>query len=350
MKSLTLLANPRSRRFRLFPHEFDRMATRTRSWGQVETPNGLRALSQAIQRAKEQQLEVLAIYGGDGTLHRTVTALSEVYGSTPWPSLAFLGGGTMNTICKSLGIKDAPVERLERLLALREDGQRNIDHASLMLSTLSIECKGVNDSASAPDRAVGFIFGTGLVTNFLERYYQRHRPSTRTAFAMAFRSALSPLLDRRLYHALQKREVLELQPDEGPTSSAAFLVLAAATVPEIGLGFRPFSHAFKPPVGPALYAWHGELRELLMQLPNLYFGRHHGGAHCASKFDSITLQPTEPMRYTVDGDLYQTSTAIRLCRGPHIRLLPLKAEPLLTLPRLFHRKNDHNAPTSYGHP
>jgi len=71
-------------------------------------------------------IDVLGISGGDGTNHVTITGFLDVYGSeqggggttpTPLPQIAFLRGGTMNTVANSVGIQHGKPEGLLSRLA-----------------------------------------------------------------------------------------------------------------------------------------------------------------------------------------------------------------------------------------
>ena len=99
---------------------------------------------------------MIAVHGGDGTLHKTVTALVRAFGDTPLPPVAALCGGTMNVVASSLDIRERPHAFVQQLA---EDAR--VDRAP---DTIRRRCIQV-------DGQYGFIFGNGLMANFLNEYY-----------------------------------------------------------------------------------------------------------------------------------------------------------------------------------
>ena len=60
---------------------------------------------------------VLGIAGGDGTNHVTITGFLEVWEDEPLPPLAFLRGGTFNTVANAVGVpRGRPDGILARLI------------------------------------------------------------------------------------------------------------------------------------------------------------------------------------------------------------------------------------------
>ena len=53
---------------------------------------------------RRDDIDVLAISGGDGTNHVTLTGFLDVYGGHTMPQVALLRGGTMNTVANSVGV------------------------------------------------------------------------------------------------------------------------------------------------------------------------------------------------------------------------------------------------------
>ena len=101
---------------------------------------------------------VLAIDGGDGTLHRTLTAVVRTWKDRPLPIIAVLAGGTMNVVAASLRLGSRPERSLAQLVA-----QLRAGHTP---ATVQRRCLRVQDT-------YGFVFGNGLMANFLEEYYAR---------------------------------------------------------------------------------------------------------------------------------------------------------------------------------
>ena len=60
--------------------------------GRVFAPKTLEELADDAVALHADPPSVIAVHGGDGTLHRTVAALGLAFGDTPIPPIAILGG------------------------------------------------------------------------------------------------------------------------------------------------------------------------------------------------------------------------------------------------------------------
>jgi len=273
--------------------------------GRFEMPDSLEALRGTLTELRNTQVRVVAIHGGDGTVHQTLSVMHDVYGDAPWPHIAYLRGGTLNTVSRGLGLRHTPLQRMTQLVAaLREGRSIPVRHQP----TLKVEGR------------VGFIFGTGVVARFLKAYYQHPAPSPLTAAALMLRAIPSRQLQVEL--GLSTHERLHLQWAEGASLSRTFLTVAAATVPQIGLGFKPFHRNLEPPYGLALLGFYGTLKALIKQLPRVYRGRPMPARLCIDvSVKSFTLRAQQALDYTIDGDLYTSSGELEVSLGPTLPLL-----------------------------
>jgi len=152
-----IITNPHSRRNRRFPEQMRRLAYVLGDDDTYELTNRIEDVKAVARQFKERNIEVLALNGGDGTNHVTLSTFIDVYGDEPLPKITFLRGGTMNTISNGVGIKGTP----SRLLAnLVEKYYTGIPYETTERDMLKISDEnGVN---------YGFIFGNGIVSNFLK--------------------------------------------------------------------------------------------------------------------------------------------------------------------------------------
>jgi len=118
----------------------------------------------------EEKVNVLAVAGGDGTLHHTVNLLvrlrSELQardGSAPeLPAVLVMPGGTMNIFARAFGTKDVPLTAVARFRAL---------FAGRPFARLSVRRVGLLDVRSeTTGRVVGFVLGSSLVLEALRVY------------------------------------------------------------------------------------------------------------------------------------------------------------------------------------
>ncbi len=100
--------------------------------------------------------DTLVFVGGDGTAGTTLTALVRVAGGDPLPRVVMAGGGSVNTIARSLGARGRPDAVLARWLAAAEP--RGEQPRPLL-----------QVSGAGADPHYGLIFGNGVVSRWLER-------------------------------------------------------------------------------------------------------------------------------------------------------------------------------------
>lgn len=128
----------------------------------------------ALQRLLcDHGANVLAIVGGDGTVHHTVNALldwsdAEVRsGGTepPLPRLLVLNGGTLNIVGRTCAIHGPPAEVLRRFL--RDFAGRPLSLVPLRALPL-LEVRWRDDAAATP--RYGFVFGSEAAYHAIELY------------------------------------------------------------------------------------------------------------------------------------------------------------------------------------
>ena len=147
---LGVIASAHSGRNRRRPERLDRLEEIAATAGaRFEAPPTLEALDATVQAFADDGIETLAVNGGDGTLHRVITAAVAAYGAD-LPRIAVLPGGTMNIVARSTGWLGRPPEALQRVI----DGHTQERTVSLL----------------KVDELYGFLWGNGLLARFLEVY------------------------------------------------------------------------------------------------------------------------------------------------------------------------------------
>ena len=268
----------------------------------------LAELDAAAQQIRQGRFGTVAIAGGDGTVGQSLAALwRHCPPNEPLPLIALLRGGTMNTIARSLGITGnaSPAARLQALQ------RAPMPHRIQAYTTLAV---GSN---------LGFLFSSGIMYGFLDAYYatgQGALPAAKLLLhAMGSVTVNGPLAQR-----LAQRFTARLTLDGESTPTAENLLLVGAgTVPQVGLGFRPF-----PLAQPGAQCFHvltygGSLQGLLRGLPRLAVGQGHKLKGARSRAcHELTLSHETPLPYALDGDLYRNpgpETTLRC--GPPVRFL-----------------------------
>lgn len=301
--SIVVFANLRSRANRRDPDRARRFAKILGDTGHVLFPASSDALASEAPQVAQAQPSIIAVYGGDGTLHWTVTALLRAYGERPLPPLALLPGGTMNVVASSLGILAQP----EALLAQLAAGERAARPPAVVVR----RCMRIQDE-------YGFVFGTGLISNFLEEYYAKGEYGARRAIWILLRSILSEAFTGHYAERIFRRFCGRVFVDGQILPWTALLGLGAATVGEVGLGFKLNHRADDHPGRFGVLAIHSSPLGLAWDLPAVRQGRGISPRRAWSAVATrLVIEPEEPETlYTVDGDLYRARGNLSVALGP----------------------------------
>jgi diacylglycerol kinase family enzyme len=302
---IVVFVNPGSRANRRDPDRARSFANILGETGQVVSPASSAALAAEARRVAQAQPSIIGVHGGDGTLHWTVTALLRAYRERPLPPLALLPGGTMNVVAASLGIHAKPEDFLAQLVAC--------DKAAHSPAVVVRRCLKVQDE-------YGFVFGTGLITNFLQEYYAAGDYGSRRAIWILLRSVLSEATAGRFAKRIFRRFQGRVFVDGQILPWTALLGLSAATVREVGLGFKLNHRADDHPGRFSVLAIHLSPLGLTWDLPAVHQGRGISPRRAWSALATrLVIEPGEPdILYTVDGDLYRALGTVSVELGPEL--------------------------------
>lgn len=305
--NLVVVTNPRSREHRRDPALEGRLRALCGDRGVVHTPTDLEALARLAPELG--RASVLAIHGGDGTLHQVLTALLRANGERALPPIALLRGGTMNIVATSVGVRAPPEELLGRVLSgerLRTETRR----------TLRIQ---VDD---LPPH-YGFLSGNGIVARFLELYYDHPDPTPATAAWLLTRGALSALVRGALAAQLTRPYLGRVELDSGQKECTRWLAIVLGTVEELGLRFRVFHLLPQDRDALQVVGIGSSIGQLARELPSLYRGR---GVRHPANFTSlgreVVLRADEPIPLMIDGDFVRADGGrVTYTVGPAVSFL-----------------------------
>jgi diacylglycerol kinase (ATP) len=273
--------------------------------GRVFAPKTLEELASDAATLPAQPPSVIAVHGGDGTLHRTVAALGQAFGDAPIPPLAILGGGTMNVVSASLGIRQKAAPFLASLVATVR--------AEQPFATVRRRCLRIGDT-------LGFIFGNGLMANFLGEYYGTGEYGPARATWLLLRAIGSAIIDGPFIHKIFKRFEGTVEVDGQMLERTVFIGIGAATVREVGLGFKLNHRADDDVERFGVLAIHGRPAGLMPDFWAVYRGRGVSPKRSFSAVASVIkiVPRAGSMAYTIDGDIYRGEGPLTISVGPHI--------------------------------
>jgi diacylglycerol kinase family enzyme len=317
-----VFVNPQSRANRRNPGlaaEFQAIVAGT---GHVLAPRSLDELDAMASALRDERPEIIAVHGGDGTLHRALTALGRAFGEQPFPPIALLGGGTMNVVAASLGMSQRPTYVLKTIT----DAVR----AGLPLPTIRRRCLRIGDR-------LGMVFGNGLMSNFLAEYYSAGGYGTSRALWLMARTFFSTLVRGPFSQRVFARFEGEVRVDGELLPRRRFVGIGAATVREVGLGFKLNHRADDDPERFGVLAIHSGPLVLILDLLAVHDGRGIAASRAFSAVASTLDLDAKPsnggaatntssdMSYTIDGDLYRTPGPLRITVGPPVVFVKLEA-------------------------
>lgn len=275
---------------------------------EVGTPVELRDFA---RRARAAAVAVVAVCGGDGTLGRVTTALAECYGEGELPALAPLGGGTMNTIARSLGLRrPRPAATLAALLA----GEARRVAQSTM-------CIDAGETPAAPMR-IGYMLGAGVPARFLRLYEEGAELGAWRAARVLTHLVASALIGGRAARQLFVTVAGTVAVDGEDLGLSRLSIVYASVIDDIGLGFRPTPRARQRLGEFQVLAAEAREMDLARALPRIRSGRGIGGPPwvdvCGSSLDVAFAEPTV---YMVDGDVEEPVRRLDVRSGPIVQML-----------------------------
>ncbi len=263
----------------------------------------------ALESLHEVGVDTLVIVGGDGSVTGTLTPLLRVWPNKSLPRVLLAGGGSVNTIAKSLGVRGRPDRVLARLLAgsrpPREDPR----------PVLRIQAEGA-------EPLVGMIYANGSGPRYLEFYYAHSGRGVRGAAYTVAASLGSVVAGGELARELFEPFEAEVELDGERMQPGRFTAMAAAGVRHIGLGFAPFTSAGHKPGHFHFLTMDFGGWGLLRRIPGLRIGTRRALdslAHASAR--RVVVRTERPVPYTVDADLFPGVRRVTLEAGPELRFL-----------------------------
>lgn len=300
-----VITNPRSRRNRANPKLAGRLAYVLGDKGAVESPADLGALDEVAGRFRQRDIDVLCVNGGDGTLHKALTALAKAYGEHPLPKVALLRGGTMNTIAAGLGVKGSAPQVLGWVAgAYHEDRPMPLKRRWLMC---------------VDGDQYGFLFGTGVIARFLEAYYESEDPSPWSAAWLLARAVASAVVGGPLIRRLTEPLTARVETDGEGWLDGPYMTVAAGTADDIGLGFRPFFRAPSHPGYMHAVAASPRPMDVVRELPGIYLARPRDPSRMPELVcQRLELRADKPISYMIDGDFHRAGQVLTVAMGPPV--------------------------------
>jgi len=331
MPGIGVILNPKSRRNLRDPEAALRLAKQLGDHGVVRPVRSIDELHRTAEDFKRLDIDVLGISGGDGTNHVTITGFLDVYAPdiadhaapvSPLPQIAFLRGGTMNTVANSVGVsRGRPEGLLGRLI------RAYAERATMPLANVERRVMRVQPAEGSSDTGrpnYGFIFGTGVVYGYLAEYYRDGEPSPFVAAKTLARGIGSTFVQGPMIRRMAKPFRGSVTLSDGTEwPERDYLSIAGATIDQIGLNFRPFYRANDQDGSFHLLGIYASAFKLVCDLPRIQraLPMRPGRTYDATTGCATIRSADGTMRYTIDGDLHEHKGAIELSTGPKVKIV-----------------------------
>jgi diacylglycerol kinase (ATP) len=289
------------------PTRLERLRQILDSDGVIREAQTYEEISHIAREFRCGNINILAIDGGDGTLHHALSAFIPIYNGTDLPPIALLRGGTMNTIAHSLGIRGASEAILQRIVStVREQ---------VPLEVVRTNALKVNDR-------YGFIFGLGFPVNLLKAYYRGRGRGPTKAIRVLLRVLVSMLQkgdrENSFFHPFEA----EIWLDGERLPRGRYAALLGTTVNEVGLGFKPTRRAGeKEGLFQTLCLGTGS-KKIGLNALRVLLGMELRGDRLVDRMVTRSVIKLErPADIQIDGEIFKNQEEVGLHIGPVIRCI-----------------------------
>ncbi|MCX7680266.1 MAG: acylglycerol kinase family protein [Spirochaetes bacterium] len=272
---------------------------------EVRVTQSLDEIFTVAEEFQKKNIDYLAVCGGDGTLHHVLSRFILVYRTKDIPPLVILKGGTMDTISRSINLKGKGPDILKRLV---DTIIRRIPIRMHYRNTMKIGDK------------YGFLFGLGITSNFLVEYYRGGNTGPWKAIKVTIGGIIKGIFHTNA--GLFKRLSATVTIDGNELPFKDYLGILAATVENIGIGFRTLSRAYEKE-----YAFHvlASAMKPIDIVPRIWYLKTGKKINHPLHFDdvasTILIRGPRTFQYMVDGDLYEATDELKVEAGPRVRIV-----------------------------
>ncbi len=280
----------------------------------VATPRKRSELHGILADFAAQNVDYIAIDGGDGTVRDVITHGASFFGES-WPGLILLPSGKTNALAHDLGISSGWT-LADALAAAKQ--QHAVTRHPLVVAQ--------RDDESAQVR--GFVLGAGAFTSAISLGQDAHRfgafdaavvgVTTIWSVFQAFFGGRDNIWRRGTRMRLRSSDGAEFEHAGGAPLDERYLMFAS-TLHTFPAGLRPFKH-MAAPIRLALFD--NSRRRLLLRIPlifrgNVGTGTRRQGYHTHG-LDGFEFDISD--RFILDGEAFPQG-AYRVTPGPALRFI-----------------------------
>lgn len=272
-----------------------------------------------------EEVRLLFIFGGDGTLFRVMNSWLKHHGVEKMPIIAPIGGGTMKRLPKTTLWNGTPVENAQVALELFE-GKR-LPHLRLPLLEVKWEKEhffAVTFMAGAPVRVM--------------RQYSRFKTTPILAGAFVLGSFTSARLGwPKFFTSLYDQVWAEVMVDGERLPHERFIVIIKDVLEKLIFFIEPYKGSCLPTQSFSL-AYAVDYKEAARCIERLCIGRPPADARYFNRpTNTMQIKPRAEVPFTLDGEYFvaKKGEIITISQGPEVRVAVNPFVHLTMLKRLM---------------
>lgn len=305
MPGIGVISNRNARLNKLHPELKDQLAYVIGSDGDVSSTGSITDAYKAAETFRRIGIDIIAISGGDGTAHRTMEILFDVYGNQPLPPILLLPTGTQNMVPRSFGIEGSGL-------------------ANLMLAVMryrhNVPMRCIRRNLLRVNGHISFMFGLGVAARFMVKYYEIGETNPIGAAKLLSQLVASSALGGDLSRQMLAKTNVRIEADGKIVEECLPIhTLFCSFVERLPLHFMLFPEAGYQE-GMFQTAWSGgKPIEIAKQFPAILRGST-APLNCVTRglAHHLVLDFEKPESYTLDGELYPETTHFEVDAGPEI--------------------------------
>ncbi|PKL18349.1 MAG: hypothetical protein CVV49_06505 [Spirochaetae bacterium HGW-Spirochaetae-5] len=308
MKKTGVILNPGAKKFRTGRDSISSYSKYNSDKVFVSAPQSVEDLKAIAEQYKKEKIDYLCIGGGDGTIHLVLSELVNVYHPEQVPPVLILKGGTMNNIARTVKNKGEGSGILKRLI-------KKIEKNEIIQTKERLTIK-VNNKFC-------FLFGTGFITNFLEKVYS----GTEKGFLRNLQVGFMAI--KEVFKNVKNCEIIKLTEQAVFIDNKKILInpvsgILAGTVEHIGMGFSPLKDAVRGDGTFQIIILGLPASKIMLNLNKLRTGKKIKSPKYSNlSGKSIHIKHKGTFTYTMDGEIYTAENELKIESGPIIRLVKI---------------------------
>ncbi len=296
-----VIFNPYARKNYKNPSIFEKMKYIVGDKGIVEMSQHLDEIPPIGKHFIEEGVEFIAISGGDGTMMNTISRLKEVYRELP--PLLILRGGTMNMLGDSVGIKENQLDTLRKFVSSDPEKIKFVERDTIKVG-----------------KYYAFIFGIGVVPNFLSAYYEGPRTGAVKATEIIVRGVVSGITGGQFAKKLLQKVYATVTINGREVPFEVITAILAQTIENLSLGFKPMYRALEKKGTFHTYVAGLSLPQIITKIPHLFLGKPIKHKLVYDELaETMIIDSKFPLKYTLDGDLFESEDKIIAKIGPSVK-------------------------------